>query len=570
MRAPPVSARRPGVVYTPAAVTAPMVARALDPLAAGRTIDEILALRVCDPALGEGAFLLAAIERLADHAVAAGADRDAARAQVAAGCVFGVDLDPAAIEAARAAIEAATGVAPEAAHLVVGDALTLAWPAVFGAPFDVVVGNPPYIRQELLADAKPGLRGFEVYAGGADLYVYFVELVHRIVRPGGRWCLVVPNKWLTAAYARPLRAFLERARSVEGIVDFAEAPRMFEGADAFPAIVWGEVTSSRPGPSPVLAARSTLPVGDALAPTASLVPHARGRFTAEPWHIDTAADAATLAALAARWPPLAALLTAPPARGVVTGCNRAFVVDAAARARLVSDEPTAARFLRPFVRGRDIRRFTAAPSERYLLTIPHGTPFASLPAAIRAHLEAFRAELAPRPPTHAGPWPGRKPGAYAWHELQDPLGPLLTSAAPRLLYQDIQTQPACALDATGALAADTTVWMLPTADRVLLAILGSSLYGWYARRRFPPALGGAVRPKRAYLLALPIAQPAPPLRAHIEALVEAQLVAPTAARDAELDAAVLAAYELPASAIDRLVAAGLEAIAREVRGLKPT
>lgn len=547
MRAPPASARRPGVVYTPAAVTAPMVARALDPLAAGRPLAEIFALRVCDPALGEGAFLLAAIERLADHAVAAGLPRAAARAQIAQRCVFGVDVEPAALAAARAAILTATGVAPPAAHLVVGDALALAWPETFGAPFDVVVGNPPYVRQELLAAVKPALRGYDVYAGGADLYAYFIELVHRIARPGGRWCLVVPNKWLTAAYARPLRAFLERAGSVEGIVDFADAPRMFEGADAFPAIVWGQVGS--PGSRPIFAARTAAPVAEALAPAAPLVPHARARFTAEPWHIDTAADAATLAALAARWPPLSALLTAPPARGVVTGCNRAFVVDAPTRARLVTEEPTAALFLRPLVRGRDLRRFTAAPSARYLLAIPHGTPFASLPAGIRAHLEAFRAELAPRPPDHTGSWPGRKPGSYAWHELQDPLGPLLTSTAPRLLYQDIQTQPACALDATGALAPDTTVWMLPTADRVLLAILNSALYGWYARRRFPPALGGAVRPKRAYLLALPIAQPAPPQRAHIEALVEAQLGAPTAARDAELDAEVLAAYALPATAL---------------------
>ena len=546
MRAPPITARRPGVVYTPATVTAPMVARALDPLAAGRSVAEILALRVCDPALGEGAFLLAAIERHADHAVTAGLPRGAARSAIAARCVFGVDLDPVAVATARAAIAAATGSAPPAAHVGVGDALAREWPV----PFDVVVGNPPYIRQELLGAAKPALRGYEVYAGVADLYVYFFELVHRIVRRGGRWCLVVPNKWLTAAYARPLRTFLSRAGSVEGIVDFAGAPPLFAGAEAFPCVTWGSIPET-PGTAPILATRSAGSVAEALAPAAPLVPHARARFSAEPWHIDTAADAAVLVALAARWPPLSSLLAAPPARGVVTGFNRAFVIDAATRDRLVVDDPAAAALLRPFVRGRDVRRWSTAPTTRSLLAIPHGTPFEALPAAIRAHLSAFRAQLAPRPPTHEGPWPGRKPGGYAWHELQDPLGPLLSTTAPRLLYQDIQTQPACALDATGALAPDTTVWMLPTGDRVLLAILNSSLYGWYARRRFPPALGGAVRPKRAYLLALPIARPAPPLRAHIEALVAQQLATPTVARDAELDAAVIAAYELPAGVIRR-------------------
>jgi hypothetical protein len=75
----------------------------------------------------------------------------------------------------------------------------------------------------------------------------------------------------------------------------------------------------------------------------------------------------------------------------------------------------------------------------------------------------------------------------------------------------------------------------------LLAILNSSFYGWYARRRFPPALNGSVRPKLAYIRALPIAPPRD--RARIEELVERRL-AGAVALDAEIDAAVLDAYEI--------------------------
>jgi hypothetical protein len=67
------------------------------------------------------------------------------------------------------------------------------------------------------------------------------------------------------------------------------------------------------------------------------------------------------------------------------------------------------------------------------------------------------------------------------------------------------------------------VWILPTADRYLLAVLNSPLYGWYARRRFPPALNGAVRPKLDYLRTLPIATPTSTARAAIEALVDERL-----------------------------------------------
>jgi hypothetical protein len=117
-----------------------------------------------------------------------------------------------------------------------------------------------------------------------------------------------------------------------------------------------------------------------------------------------------------------------------------------------------------------------------------------------------------------------------------------------LFYQDIQTAPVCALDTTG-LVPDTTVWILGTGDRFLLAVLSSKLYAWYARRRFPPALNGAVRPKREFITKLPIAQPSPALRARIVELAELQLTAPTARRDRELDAQICAAYAVSGNLI---------------------
>jgi hypothetical protein len=145
-----------------------------------------------------------------------------------------------------------------------------------------------------------------------------------------------------------------------------------------------------------------------------------------------------------------------------------------------------------------------------------------------------------------GSWSGRKPGSYRWYELQDPVGELAASRAPRLFYQDIQTGPASCLDDSG-LVPDTTVWVLPTADRFLLAVLNSPVYAWYATRRFPPALNGAVRPKLDYIRALPIATPTAAARADIESLVERRLACGTAlARelDAAIAEAVLAVYDV--------------------------
>ena len=85
-------------------------------------------------------------------------------------------------------------------------------------------------------------------------------------------------------------------------------------------------------------------------------------------------------------------------------------------------------------------------------------------------------------------------------------------------------------------------------------MLNSPLYLWYARRRFPPALNGAVRPKLDYMRALPLATPSRRLRDQISELVELQLDRPDPARDRELADLVCDAYEL--SAAERAQIAG--------------
>ena len=551
-----------GVVYTPREVTEPMTRLALEPVMRGRSIDELSALRICDPAVGEGAFLLAAVRVLRDQLVHLGLDPAEAQAR-ATRTIHGVDVDARAVDAARAATGAG------AAQLQVGDALAIDWPAAFPpvfarGGFDAVLGNPPYVRHEHLGAQKPRLRGFASYHGVADLYVYFIELAHRLARPGGRFCLITPNKWLTCAYGRALRSHLANQASVEGVVDLGRTA-LFGATDAFPCIVWGTVGVARE--APIQAAR--LAAGARVGLAGVGAPHPREAWRAGPWHIDPPDDRALIDRLAARWPPLHACVAERPTRGVVTGCNRAFVLDRATRDRLLAAEPGAGAVIRPFIKGRDLRPWRPAAPERWILLIDRGTSLDSLPG-VAAHLSQFRALLEPRT-GDAPAGAGRKPGRYRWHELQDQVGAQVKSHAPRLLYQDIQSGPLCCLDRDGALVPDTTVWMLPSDDLFLLAVLSSPLYGWYARRRFPPALNGSVRPKAPYLRQLPIATPAPGLRAAIEALVaqRIELAAPrgepldaraldaqTRVLDAAIAHAVLEAYELTGAERARIAAPG--------------
>jgi Eco57I restriction-modification methylase len=135
-----------GSFYTPRAVTTALVRRTLEPLVHGRSAGDILSLRILDPAMGSGAFLVAACRYLASVAEDAfiqegrwhvhdvtPADRVALRREIASRCLFGVDLNPVAVQLARLSLWLATLAADKPLsfldhHLVAGHSLIGATP----------------------------------------------------------------------------------------------------------------------------------------------------------------------------------------------------------------------------------------------------------------------------------------------------------------------------------------------------------------------------------------------------------------------------------------------------------
>jgi hypothetical protein len=204
--------RRDGVFYTPASVARSLVAVATGGRAPGR---------VCDPSVGGGAFLLAA----AEQAEASGADPGV----VVAERLHGIDVDPLAVEVAEVALAlwaSARGAPRARPSLVVADALRTgleAWgPAA--APFDLVIGNPPFQGQLARETARSGVdrealraRLGAVAAGYVDSASLFLVLACHMTRPGGRVALVLPESTLAARDAGPARAEVRARAALTGI-----------------------------------------------------------------------------------------------------------------------------------------------------------------------------------------------------------------------------------------------------------------------------------------------------------------------------------------------------------------
>ena len=216
-------------------------------------------MRLLDPACGSGAFLIEAFDQL-HAALQASNDRllelrghqtlfDLDR-QILQNNLYGVDLNEEAIEICRLSLWIKTAkrgkVLTSLDHTIrVGNSVVdepevhpkafdwkAAFPEVFGAGgFDVVVGNPPYIRQEWLAPYKPcWQRRFKSYYGTADIFTYFYELGVELLRAGGRLGFVTSGSWVFSNFGGSLRGFLAENAAVDSMVDFGEF-QPFEGAE---------------------------------------------------------------------------------------------------------------------------------------------------------------------------------------------------------------------------------------------------------------------------------------------------------------------------------------------------
>jgi SAM-dependent methyltransferase len=444
------------------------------------------------------------------------------------------------------------------------------------AGFDVVIGNPPYVRQELLGAYKEHWkRTFDLtFDGTADLFVYFFERGLRVLKPGGRLGFIVSNKWLRGGYAERLRRHLGRDCTIESIVDFGHAP-VFPDADAFPCII----TVRKAAPAPTHSVRVTqypreLLGRESLAGFVESNAFELPQSTLESggWSLEPPAVRALLEKLRTRGTPLRSYAGVKPFYGVKTGCNEAFLVDQATKERLCREDPRSAELLKKYLRGQDVARWSPVWAGLWMIFTRRGVNIDEYPA-IKAHLTAFRSQLEPCPKDYSGSkWAGRKAGNYKWFEIQDSVEYWELFEKPKLLYPDIMWRADFCLAGAGSYA-NNTIYLLSAPDRWLAAALNSPAMWTYLWRTAQHGKDEALRMFGGYVVTLPIPTPTEVQRARVEECVEA-LVALTA-RENEALAGVLDVLrveygiEAPGNALADFPAMASDAFVAEVRKRRP-
>ncbi|MSU80236.1 MAG: class I SAM-dependent DNA methyltransferase [Gemmataceae bacterium] len=502
-------------------------------------IDELATIRVVDPACGSGAFLLEAFDQLHVHYQQAQARyaeltdthlfRDVDR-QILQSNLFGMDLNTEAIEICRLSLWIKTAEQGKIltslddnvkqGNSVIGEPTPLdAWkqrfPAAFTAGgFDVVIGNPPYVRQEWIAKDKPFLqRHYKAYDGVADLYVYFYELGMKLLKPGGRLGFVVTNKWMRAGYGEALRKFFGDSAWVEQVVDFGHAKQIFPDADVFPSILIARKPANVPTPPSVRVCaipREQLRIDDLSRQIKSdgyEVP--RDRLGAEPWSLEPPGVAKLIQKIHAIGIPLNRYAGAEPLSGIKTGFNDAFLLDTPTKEKLLSADPKSADLLRPYVRGQDIERWQADWIGLWMIVMKssgnYNWPwsksgqdaekvFASTYPAIHDQLNQYRDTLMKRGDQGEHWWELR---SCAYWDAFD---------KPKIIYPEITWRAQWSFDAR-QLYINNTVYILPSQDLWILAVMNSPLIWWYSWRAAIHGKDEALRFIRAYVQEVPICRP---------------------------------------------------------------
>jgi adenine-specific DNA-methyltransferase len=373
--------------------------------------------------------------------------------------------------------------------------------------FDLLIGNPPYVQiQSLPADTKAALAagGYHSFVKSADLYCLFFERALQLLQPGGQLTFITSNKYYRAAYGEKTRELLARDLTLHGLIDFGDAP-VFE-AIAYASILMGDKS---PPPAGHRFPAHTWQADDDFDHIPKLL-QIRGvtlrqeQLQPEGWQLESAAALDLLQKLRDTGTPLGEYVQGRFYRGVLTGLNEAFVIDQATRDQLIQQDPNSADLLKPFLRGRDVKKWAAQPADLWLIFTRRDVDIDAYPA-IKQHLEQFREKLEPKPKDWTGKtWPGRKAGNYEWYHIQDQIGYWEEFEKPKIIIPAIEKDANYCVDTAGFFSNDKTSICVSEENWFLAAVLNSAPLFWVIQRVAATRQGGYYEFKPMYITDLPI------------------------------------------------------------------
>ncbi|ADC89128.1 hypothetical protein Thal_0494 [Thermocrinis albus DSM 14484] len=382
--------------------------------------------------------------------------------------------------------------------------------------FDIVIGNPPYVRQERIKDLKPLLQrqGYQTFTSTADLYVYFYEKGYNLLKDNGILTFISSNKWMRAKYGEKLRKFLKENTEIEHLIDFG-GYRVFEQTVDTNIILFKKKKPKKGHIVKYLVVKQD-EVED------NLIDYIRANLKTIPQEklsekAFILADDEVLA-LKEKIEKVGKPLKEWDVkiyRGVLTGYNEAFIIDTETRNRILANCKTeeerkrTEELIKPVLRGRDIFKWGYKWAGLWVILTTKEVNISGLPA-LEEYLKQYKFALE------------KRAGNQKWFQLQaapskEKLNCLLKD---KIGYSDISLKFALVPDTTVGL--NTTYFIIPVRHvllKYLLGVLNSKLVAFYYNQVAASLSGKTTRSFNIYVEQLPI-PPITPQNQHIARQIE--------------------------------------------------
>ena len=499
-------------------------------------------LRVVDPACGSGVFLVTAFDYLKDEY--ARVDKKIADLRGKSGQVdiedvdreilsqnlYGVDVNAESVEITRLSlwlktakkgkeldsldhnIRAGDSLIEDSsfAYLKHGFSWNGAFPEVFAnGGFDVVLGNPPYVRSERIKSIKPHLdEKYDVYHGEANLYAYFFERAKRLLRTGGTAGYISSSTFMKTEWGKVLRDYLLREFFQCIVVDFG-IQQVFEDVTTYTAIY---VFKNQLPPAEyfVDVCRPDLQDFASSPSRCDWVQFPVRLLKDRQWALEGLKENVLWNRLTQGRKQISEVF-GEPYYGIKTGNNGAFVIDARTYQLIRTAEPHSLEFLKPWVGGAEGARWFPNLVHDFAICIPKGaTNLMAMPQGIllgsqddaldfisarhpqlMSHLQKFSDKLEARSDQGDYWWELRSCGYYDLLE-QD-----------KIVTKDVARETSSYLDADLTYI-DTTMSFFATGAMELLALLNSKICHFHVMLSSSSFQGGFPRFKTQYLRTLPV------------------------------------------------------------------
>lgn len=359
--------------------------------------------------------------------------------------------------------------------------------------FNVVIGNPPYIRQELFKEYKKDLQTnyLSIYDGRADLYTYFIKKGFDILHNSGILSLITSNKFIVRGYGDKIRRLLSSEKTIKIMVNFGELPVFKASVDSLIIIAQNKFPHDSDLLRYVQATKGEHIKNITKLFTQSCIIKKISSLK-DSWVFKDEKKMLLLNKLNNFENKLSDVFEI--FGGIKTGYDNAFIIDNTVRQDLIKKDKNSEKLIRPWFRGRDIQKWSSTP-ELFIIYIPQNEIRINDYPAVKAHLSNYRVDLEKRATNQK------------WFELQQPQKRFTKLFdADKIIYSEIAKEMRALYD-KGKAYGTMKMFFIPY-NPIILAILNSKLFDWYARMNFSslgdPWNGGRLEFKTIYMSKVPI------------------------------------------------------------------